>query len=288
MERWTDNIIRCSIEELKEIDFPLDERFGLKVMSGDVEYNLILNLKSTSDKLLILGPNAIPYASRDKYLKKNAFSRISWDFDQSTIHYEDPTRFIEGVELLGGWGIGTEDNWFVKEMAGIFRTIADKLYDYQSTEDSYSNLIFYGSSIGGFMSILFSILVKNSTSIAEIPQFDVTKWGYWPTLKKELFSDLTEEEILSRYSHRFRVYDLIEKCDYIPNTYLILDCTDERDFNTQFTDFFLKLNELPFSEVNNVNKVHIRIDGKFEGHAVLSKEESYALISNICLLLDNR
>jgi hypothetical protein len=287
IEEWTDNIIRCNIDELKDMTFPLDERVGLKVMSKNVEYNLILNLKSTSDKLLVFGSAAIPLSKREKYLNKPVFGRIKWQFDQSTIHYDDPTRLIDGVDLLGGWGIGTEDNWYLKEIANIIKIIADNVYDYPSIEDSYKNLIFYGSSIGGFMSIQLSILLKNSTSIAEIPQLNVMKWGYWSTLKKELFPDLTNEEINSKYSHRINVYDLMMKCKYIPNTYLILDCSDERDFRTQFKDFFLKLNDLPFSESNNLNKIHIRIDGKNKGHAILSYGESHELIDNVCSLLDN-
>lgn len=211
---------------------------------------------------------------------------MTWNFDQSTIYYDDPTRYHDFNDLLGGWGIGTPDNWYLKEIANIIKILATKIYNYENNNVSFKNLIFYGSSMAGFMSLQLSTLIKNSISIAEIPQFDVIKWKYWPELKKRIFNELNDETIKSNHSYKLNFYDLIIQQNYIPNAYLILDCSNEHDYQNQFKDFFLKLNKLPFKENNNVNKIKIRIDGKNKGHQQLSYQETYELIDNICSTID--
>ena len=284
MEQWTDKIISCEIEKLHTINFPLNERFGLKKKKKNVQYKFIIDIKTDSEILLILGPGAIPEKYKEKYINRPVFSRVTWKFDQSTIYYDDPTRFIEGVDLLGGWGIGTSDNWYTEELAKIIEIIANNIYNYNS-ENHFKNLVFYGSSMAGFMSLQLSTLVRNSTSICEIPQLDLMKWSYWPTLKKNLFNNLTDDEIISNFSFKLNIFDLIDSRKYIPNAYLILDCSNKFDFNMQYTDFFLELNKLPFLENKNKNNIRIRIDGKNEGHKQLSYEDCYELINNVCSTL---
>ena len=219
--------------------------------SKSVEYEFIIHLKDNSDKMIILGSGSIPRLLKPKFKDRPVFNRVTWPFQESTIYYNDPTRKING-ELTGGWGLGTPDNWYLKEISNIIKIIANKIYEYETPKDAYKNLIFYGSSMGGFMSLQLSILVKNSVSVVEIPQFDLCKWVYWPTLKKELFNDSDTEKIKKKYSYKLNIFDLMLKEKYIPNTYMVLDCSVERDFQIQYKDFLMKLNELPYKENNNI------------------------------------
>ena len=284
MEELVDKIISCNIEDIDKLNIPVNELFGLIIISNDVQYKFILNIKSNSDKLLVLGSSSIPVRIKEKFDNRPYFNRVSWKFNQSTLFYDDPTRTIGGVDIVAGWGIGTPKKWYLKEIALIVKKIANILYAYDKN-NLYKNIIFYGSSMGGFMSLQLSILVKNSHAIAEIPQLNLMDWSYWHVLKSQLFPQFTNDEIKDKFMHRLSFFDLIIKENYIPNAFLVLDCTDERDFNTQFKKFLVNLDKLPYE--CNENKIKIRIDGKNEGHKQLGYYEVYDLIENICLLMDN-
>jgi len=272
MKELVDEIISCNIDEIKDQNFPYNKKVGLIIYLDNVKYEFLINLKET-DNMLILGSGARNSDDSLEDKQRPLFHRNSWDFMQSTIQYNDPTTYLT-PELWGGWGLGHLDNWYLKNIAKIIEELLKKF------NIDNENVIFYGSSLGGFMSIMLSILIKNSTSIAEIPQFDLTKWEYhWHRLKKYCFEGMSEEEIKNRYGYRIDIIELIKKENYIPKSFLILDCSHDYDFEKIFIPFFLRLNDLPFS--SNKNNIRIRIDGKNKGHSVLNYEEVILLINNV-------
>ncbi|WP_296883766.1 hypothetical protein [uncultured Methanobrevibacter sp.] len=258
--------------------------------SDNINYEFIINIKEKSEigdgKLLILGPANLATAQLSKFQNRPVFNRISWPFEESTIYYNDPTRTLDNLNLTGGWGLGKLNKWCTEEIAQIIKIIANKIYKYEDSTNAFNNLIFYGSSMGGFISLQLSILIKNSVSVVEIPQLDVTTWPYWPYLKENLFNGLSENEIMEKFSFKLNILDLIKREKYIPNAYLVLDCSDERDFLVQYKPFFDRLNELPFIENHSLNKIKIRIDGKNEGHKQLDYVNMFTLLRNVCLLMD--
>ena len=286
IEQLVNLILEYNIEEINYINFPINQPFGLVIYSDDVKYEFIINIKNNSDKLIILGAGNLHKSVMEKFHNRPVFSRISWPFKESTIYYNDPSRFMGKKELSGGWGLGTIDHWCIEEISKIIKLIADNIFNYSNPKQKYNNLIFYGSSMAGFMSLQLSILVKNSISVAEMPQFDLTKWSYWKTLKENLFEGLSDEEIKENYSYKINIMDLIKKEKYIPESYLVLDCSAEDDFEYQYKPFFDRFDELPYEENNDVNKIRIRIDGKNRGHSQLNYTNVFKLLDDICLLID--
>ncbi len=284
MEKYVDAIYECKINELEDLDFPLDTPFGLIVHYDDVKYEFVIHLKSKSDKLLVLGSGQIKKGYGDKFKNKPLFSRITWPYKQSTVYYNDPTRYIgKGVEL-GGYGLGTEKSWYLEKISIIIKLISLKIYDYESSDEEFKNIIFYGSSQGGFFSLQLSTLIKNSTCISEIPMLDIRDMVEWKNLKNCLFKEMTMKEFNEKFSHRVSCIDLMIKEKYIPNAYLIMDCSAKFDFNNQYSKFFNRLTELPFSE--DMNNIKIRIDGKNKGHMQLTFTNAHKLIENVSLLMD--
>lgn len=278
MKDLVDEIHYCKFDEIKSQTFPLNKLFGLVVTMDNVDYEFLLNLKST-EKILIIGSGARNPNTSIEDKKRPLFHRWSWKFMQSVIFYNDPTIYLS-PELLGGWGLGTCENWYLKNIS----LILDEILDTISVENK--NVIFYGSSLGGFNSIMLSILMKDTLSIAEIPQFDITKWGYhWNELKKHCFNDMPEEEIKEKYGYKIDVIELIKQEQYIPNAHLILDCSSVYDFQNIYLPFFSRLNELPFSEEKN--RIRVRIDGKNAGHSILKYEEVINLIDNVISINEN-
>ena len=286
IKQLVDIILEYNIEEINYINFPINQAFGLVINSNDVKYEFIINIKSDSNKLLILGAGNLHSSVMQKFHNRPVFSRISWPFKESTIYYNDPSRFMGKEELSGGWGLGTTDHWCIDELSKIIKLIADNIFQYPDSENRYNNLIFYGSSMGGFLSLQLSILVRNSISVAEMPQFDLTEWPYWKTLKENLFEGLSDEEINEKYSYKVSIMDLIKKEKYIPESYLVLDCSAEEDFEKQYKPFFDRFDELPYEENNDKNKIRIRVDGKNRGHTQLNYTNVFKLLDDVCLLID--
>lgn len=293
IKELVNHILECNIEEINYINFPVNVPFGLIVNSNNINYEFIINIKEkdkfkiSQEKLLIFGSASLDPRKKFKFQNRPVFERITWPFEESTIYYNDPTRTINNLNLSGGWGLGDVNNWCIEEIARIIKLIANKIYKYDNPNTAFNNLIFYGSSMGGFMSLQLSILIKNSVSVVEMPQFDVTRWPSWQALKECLFNGLSENEIIEKYSFKLNILDLIKREKYIPNAYLVLDCSDEDDFFSQYKPFFDKLNELPFLDNNNLNYIKIRIDGKNEGHHQLDYVNMFKLIKNVSLLMDS-
>ena len=169
----TDNeiqTIRCNIEAVEGFKFPLNETFNLEVEIEEVKYEFRIHLKDNSDKLLILPTGKITKNTTNNR-NKPIFQRENWYFEESTIHINDPTLYINN-EIKAGWMIGTKNNWYLETIAEIIKKIADNLFKYD-IENQYGNILIYGSTISAFEAIMLSILIKNSTSITEMPYLEV-------------------------------------------------------------------------------------------------------------------
>lgn len=119
-----DKIIECNLESLEGYNFPVNKPFNLVVYADDIKYEFLVNLKDTSDKLLILAPGSIPN-KHDR--TKPYYERYNWYFEESTIFINDPTTYINN-EITTGWGLGTIDNWYLETIAEIISKISRNLY----------------------------------------------------------------------------------------------------------------------------------------------------------------
>ncbi len=277
--------IVIDFDEINNFHLPIDEPFILVVLKENIKFDFVCNFKKNIDKLLVLGSGVTP---RDKIPKLNPYyNRVSWDFKYSTIFYNDPSSYIHN-EIYGAWGIGTKENWYLEILAEIIKKIANQLFDYKNLY--YNNIIFVGSSQGGFMSFMLSVLVKNSMSICDIPQTDILK-NYNPSKKvpfniykekilKHIFYSNNIDEIYEEFGYRLNFIELMKRENYIPNSYLCLDCSYSIDFYTQYLPFFEQLNQLPFKDEFS-NNIRIRIDGKNAEHSNMSKECLMKTIDNV-------
>ena len=236
---------------------------------------------------MILGSDSLNENDKETFSNRPFFDKILWPFNNiSTIFYDDPTRNLDNVDLLGGWGIGNSNYWCLNEISKIIKIIANKIYDYNDEHAQYGNIIFYGESMAGFMSLQLSILTKNSTSLVEKPQLDVSKLDYWPIIKQELFGDISTSKIKNEFIHRINTIDLMIKESYIPNLYLILDQKDEISLKNQL-DLFNRINELPFDEFES-NKIKVYVRSNFKDVEELKFVNLFNLLDEIYLIDSNR
>ncbi len=279
MKDLVNEIYEVQYEDLDALELPFDKRVGLIVHRRGIKYEFLLNIKSNQDKLLVLSSEAFT-KGKEYDRTKPLFTRWSWPFEQSTIHFNDPTLYLSD-EILGGWGLGSTDQWYLMQIANIL----DKLFKKFSFRND--QVMIYGFSLGGFIALMLGTKLKNTVVIADSPQFDVTLWGYhWYLLKKYLFDDMDMKTIREKYNYKLDVIEYMKLENYIPNAYILMDCSTPYDFENIFTPFFNRLNELPYQ--GNSNSLKINAFGKMRGHKTLNKKELMKLIKDVALDMDNR
>ena len=277
MKEISEEIIEIDFHDLDDLKINLDKKTGLIVHWDDVKYEFLLNIKTNNDKLLILGSGAL---GRRKFDRSRPYiERHSWEFKQSTIHYHDPTYYVDD-QITGGWGIGTENNHYLEKISIILQFLINRF------EFKRQNVLFYGSSAGGFTSLILATLVKGTMALVDIPQIYVHKYktlkrqtGGWKTIRKIAFSDITDEQFIELFSCRLDFVEMTKRENYIPNAYMVLDCSAELDFVHQYLPFFESLNELPFNEYSN--RLKLIISGRNMGHVALPKYDTMNLIDKI-------
>ncbi|MEE0938322.1 hypothetical protein [Methanobrevibacter sp.] len=271
MNELVDTIIECDFEHLGFNEFPINEKFGIIVWKSNIKYEFLLNLKENSQNLICIGSGALNPPDLETFRQKPRFNRHSWKFSESTLFYNDPTRYLND-SILGGWCIGEPDNWYLEEI----KEIIVKITEYLNIKNE--NILFYGSSLGGFNSIQLGTLVRNSKVLADVPQLTLENANYVRYIMPILFPDLTNEEIKYRFDYRLNILDLIKREKYIPNAIMIFDA-GEVDIKEHYTHFFSQLNGL--TDAENSNRIKIIINPLNEHH-FMSMEETLTVIQQAC------
>lgn len=277
MKELVDKIIELDYKEIDKLNIPIDETIGLIIYLNDVKYEFILNFKSQSNKIIAIGSGALNNNSTHDR-NRPWFNRWSWIdlFDESVVYYNDPTLYLSS-DFLCGWGVGTEYDYYLEHIKDIIVAIADLM------EIKSEHILFYGSSAGGFTSIILATLVRGSMALADIPQMDLRNYGDWNlrNFKKYSFPGKSEEYIFENYSHRLSVIEMIRKENYIPNAYLTLDFTFDFDFDNQYKPFFESLRKIQFDGLHKDNTIKLIIYGKNLGHVPIGQKYTLDIIRNI-------
>ena len=167
-----------TLNEIETFNFPLNKEFKLKVTHNNVEYDFVVKLSSKNKNLIAFGSGAF---SRDKTTRSGKLinppyiHRWSWYkyFDESFIAYADPMFYLD-EKLTLGWYVGTKD-WYLEIISEIIKKIA------MNHNISNKNMLFFGSSGGGFSSIGLACLIKDSKALVNISSFsvkDITEQHY--------------------------------------------------------------------------------------------------------------
>ena len=271
LDAITDIVIKTKYEDLDNLEYPKNELIYLIVEYENFDYEFLLRDLENSDKLTVLGSGAFN-KTKNYDRTKPLFNRWSWTFDDSTLYYHDPTLYLAD-DIYAPWGLGTPEVWYLEKIAIITEKIAQLL----SVKNN--DILFYGSSAGGFTSLMLSILVKDSICLAEVPQFDITSWGsFWRPLKNASF-DMDDKEFVDKYKYRVSVMKLIQEHDYVPNAYILMDCSAEYDFTRQYLPFLKRLNNFTYDIKGNSMK--LIIFGKNTGHSALPKDIILSLIRHV-------
>ncbi|WJV30756.1 glycosyl transferase family 2 [Rossellomorea sp. AcN35-11] len=264
--------VNSTLEEMKELTFPSGQPFQLTITLNEVKYEFYIHLKKDSDRLVVLGSGAYNSAK----MSPPVFQRFSWaeDIDASTIYYNDPTLYLGKINL--GWGQGTEDRFYLEELAGILDEIFMCL---NATRDKVT---FYGSSAGGFMSMYLAGLLKGTSAVVNNPQTVVS--DYYQSHVEKMYScsypEYSTEDILKKFGHRLNIVTFFKEINFIPEIYYLQNLACSHDVKMHLTPFLNALKIINSSrEFSNV-KFDFYYNQE-QGHNPLEKEAALEILHSV-------
>ena len=271
MEELVNQIISLDFENLDDYEnkFPIDERFGLVINYKDVKYEFLIHFKSNTNKIFCIGSGAVPNKDMVRFKDKPIFKRQSWDsrpeMNVSTIFYNDPTRY-KYPNLNVSWGIGTPEDYYLENIGKIL----DKLLKINNIKNS--DVVFYSSSGGGFMSICLATMLQDSIAWADIPQTNIRNFSAYQKTVRTIFK---EERNVEDFFYRFDCIEYIKKRKYVPKVYLVMTCGFQDVFYHDIP-FIDSLRKLDYYDTKN-NKLKILINPR-RAHAFLTINQFFYLM----------
>ncbi|GAB6055904.1 hypothetical protein JCM15415_12200 [Methanobacterium movens] len=256
------------INELEFADFPIDELFSLQINIKNVKFEFLIRFSSNNNGLICMGSGEYNPQKQSPPI----YNRHSWqgEFEESIIYYNDPTLYLNS-ELTLGWCVGKDEEWYLLTISEIICTLA-RINNIDS-----SNILFYGSSGGGFTSIILATLIKNSKAIVNNAQLFLE--NYWEVhfnrMIKTCFSDSDLETIFSLYKYRLDVFENFKAQKHIPQITYLVNADSNFDLSNQLIPTINKLNSFDLFD----SSLKIILYSNKNGHnGVLDKKETIKLI----------
>ncbi|WP_245629066.1 glycosyl transferase family 2 [Alicyclobacillus shizuokensis] len=272
--------ITVDYDLLSTLDLPIAIPFVLTVNWNGVKFEFLIKINVNSPNLLVFSSGAMVTKVNLPY-----FQRHSWiyDFEDSMIYYNDPTLYLGDIPL--GWGQGTWDRFYLKDIATILTKLIGKIGVNQQ------NVLFYGSSGGGFMSLILAGYIRDSTALVNCPQTCLTKWLEIPVQNvfNLSYPSLSIQEVLKVFPERINVIKFYNHIKYVPKIYYLQNAACEYDMTNHVIPF---LSDLQFMEDGCVvNKVIVdlyydkqpgpAILPALGGHGALGKYETINYINQV-------
>src|SRR5699024_1946412 len=132
------------------------------------------------------------------------------------------------------WGVGSYNRHYIRDYNEVIMRIAELL------KITNENVIYFGSSAGGFMSLMLATLHKGSLAIPNNPQVWVrldSQTSRAKNLYNEIFPEMNEKEIFSMFSNRLSVISMMKQENYIPNIFYLLNRYSNKDYEEQYKPF---------------------------------------------------
>lgn len=219
ISKLADNLIKLKMEDIESYEFPLDEKFALEIIHEDAPFYLIIKFASTNKNIICMAPGAFrrdKVTSDGKPIDPPHFHRWRWPelFDESVIVFADPMIFWdENISI--GWMIGDANQWYIETLSEIIKKLA------KNQNVINDNILFFGSSGGGFISVCLATLIKHSKVLVNNSQFSILNYKQH-LVKRALdlitptFNGLTQDEVIEKIKYRIDTPELFKRENYAP------------------------------------------------------------------------
>lgn len=231
--------------------------------------------RNCSDKLIVMFNGAVNRSSGKD--PRNVFQRRTWsdELPAHMLYLADPTLSSEN-NIQIGWGQGLGHNSPLNAMVRCSAFIRDYL------QLANQDILFYGSSAGGFQATYAHAFFPRSTFLVNNAQFDWTK--YYKSFVQEI----------ANYSHGERAIEDLSRSDdattnvldvflrenaSINGTYMV-NLTSRIDYQAQLpaVNEFLKKRAAASDSASTKLSIEVYADNNL-GHMPLPKEQTIAAIN---------
>ena len=229
------NVKRNTIQSLTEFNLFYDEPVVNKINDWPYPNHFFSYFKSNSTKLVVMLQGAI---DRTK-IPLPIFQRWSWseDIEASVLILNDPTLFGNNFRI--GWWQGKEEQYAIPSAGEFIKLVINKL------GYSLKDLLFFGSSGGGFSALMMAGHLKGSMAIVNNPQTNILEYreGHVQPFLHTKFRGMSKKEAFDRYPTRFSVSELFKSMNYIPRIVYYQNVKDPFHFENHYLAFVQQLYE---------------------------------------------
>lgn len=236
----------------------------VRIPSGNAIFHAFVNVVPASRALIVFLPSARS-ADRSKW-QNPQFSRWKWTqhVPVSSLVLDDPT--IADNDLIGGWFQGTRDKWGIDAAAEVIAAVA------QQQRIPESRILLYGSSIGGFASLMLAARLREAYAIAEVPQTDLRTYPFMRHIRSMVelvYGSSDVPTVAAQFLGRFSVLERWQMEGIVPRCHIIHEVSDEPHGSSQFSPFATQMIGAHMPQMKNVT---IEILNRGCGHAALTME----------------
>ena len=226
-----DKIDVVSIEQIRFCD---DVSAFYNVAGEALPYAFYFKMPIKGRPLMIFGQG---FQDR-KLIQLPRFQRMDWasKFDCNVIIFSDPTLHLSSDMGLG-WCVGNKSHYVTPRLVKI----VEMARDYLGLENR--NLLFYGSSAGGFTSLMLASFFHNSSALVNNPQTDILnfKMGGALSMLKIGFDGISISQARELYGERMSFIERIRTGAYIPKIYYLQNALDDHHFNDHMIPFVFEV-----------------------------------------------
>lgn len=207
-------------------------------------------------------------------VKYPVFQRHSWAniLKTSSVFCMDPTLYINDLSV--GWGVGKNEDYYLENSSLILKKIIQKM------NIKLEDTVIYGTSAGGFLSIIMGIYLKGAKVVADNTQLDVSNWAFISAVDCVMNYCFDNVGTALKYPERFNVVDSFIKHNYVPKIYLHVNLCSKVDNSMQLAPILKRIENMKnITEYNNI-EITLHYEEK-KGHDGLSQDEALDVIYKI-------
>jgi len=252
------NHIINNLNEITSLSLEFNVKNHITYTTEYFEYSILVFVKKDYENLVVLSNGAVNYEKKSPPV----FMRSKWsnDIEGNLIFLDDPT--IHNTALSLGWGQGNSKEFSLRIYSEIIKEIS-KLLKVKGEDTCY-----YGSSAGGFMSMVLSSMHENSYSIVNNPQTDIKNYhiGHSQPLLELSYGSV--DRAYTDYLERVNVVEAFKYSGYVPKVYYMQNQYSFHDLKFHVNPFVksMKEQELALEKI-----VFINYFDKERGHTPLDK-----------------
>lgn len=198
------------------------------------------------------------------------FSRWNWQTimpNQHVLALSDPALGLDD-EIRGAWYLHPTSD-LMPEMADMVSKQVELL------GLTNKQVLFYGSSLGGFGALGMASLLPGSSAIAEIPQIDIAQWPSPGSIKAMESRILGKPFAEHRVAHpeMVDVRDRFKKSGFVPPFLLV---SNETDLSIKVQKEFM--DDVASYDSPKAGQQKMLLTSHIKGHAALSQADALDLI----------